>query len=169
MKSKVKRSPKRVKICKYGNDISIPSYIKSQVLDLCDIDQVNTMRSFARPVGLKWTPSLSDGSSFLSEKDEFIYTVQSGDKVLSTIHVFCDKSKQSYSCNVCWIQEVCTFPEFRRLGYAQKLLRQLFDDNPDTQFMLSVWCQNDAAIALYKSVGFVTDLYKTMFMDGTII
>ena len=64
----------------------------------------------------------------------------------------------SYVCDECEIGNVCTHPSYRRMGAAKGLFDELISickEQSIEKIFLEVSSTNEAAIALYKSIGFV--------------
>ncbi len=66
-----------------------------------------------------------------------------------------------------YIETIATFEAYRGRGIATKLLTSLLESNTHVKWSLNCDINNEAALKLYKKVGFISDgqieLYKHMY------
>jgi ribosomal-protein-alanine N-acetyltransferase len=82
-----------------------------------------------------WTPAQFEGLEVIAE----------GEKGFVAFQTVIDE---------CEIKTICVLPEFRRQGIAEKLMKQLIQNQQNNSIFLEVEESNTPATSLYKKLGF---------------
>lgn len=170
-KKQSKRS--NLKILTFDNDDEIPSYIRNQILALDD-KLSSLISGYCREIGRSGCKVLKTWNQFWTNGSNLVLLVDDPDDV----DMLYDESKVEgyllYNKNISdqdgttcidfvslWIE-----PEFRELHSGSVMVRKVFDMNPNASYEVMVMSNNKVAQSFWKSVGFVTPVCTSYFIEN---
>lgn len=159
----------------YKNRNEIPDNILIQCINLRN--QANLFyHQFAVNSRICENVPLADYYSFFTDKNQELYLLIDGNikeddfsidfsniKVIGLLEIY--KSGADTGRKTIYVQNIFIDSDYRQHGYASKLVRKMYSENPGCQFSINVICNNEAAINFWKEMGFTTPYSSLYYLN----